>query len=214
MAERGRPRSFDRAAALRRAMEVFWSKGYEGASMAELTAAMGINSPSLYAAFGCKEALFREAVELYVATDGAASWDALRERPTAREAVEAMLRAAAENFSDPHRPPGCLVVLGATDRTAENEGMRRHLADRRRHLRDLLRERLARGLAEGELPAGTDAARLADFYITVLHGLSIQARDGVPRAALLGVVDCAMSAWEGLLPGPRAARGRRGKSAG
>ena len=99
MAERGRPRSFDRAAALRRAMEVFWAKGYDGASLSDLTAAMRINSPSLYAAFGSKESLFREALALYSATEGTEIWTALPDAPTAREAIERFLRATAEAFT-------------------------------------------------------------------------------------------------------------------
>src|SRR5919112_1807947 len=98
MAERGRPRAFDRSAALRRAMEVFWQCGYEGASLGDLTAAMGINRPSLYAAFGCKEALFREAVALYDAEEGAEADRALRECRTAREAIEAVLRDKARTY--------------------------------------------------------------------------------------------------------------------
>src|SRR5918996_4164529 len=117
MAERGRPRSFDRAAALRRAMEVFWAKGYDGASLSDLTAAMGINSPSLYAAFGSKEGLFREAVALYGATEGTEIWEALPQAPTAREAIERFLRASALSFTRPDRPAGCLVVPGGQRRS-------------------------------------------------------------------------------------------------
>ena len=112
MAERGRPRSFERATALRCAMEVFWAKGFDGASLADLRAAMGINSPSLYAAFGSKEGLFREAVALYGVTEGTEIWTALPQAPTAREAIERFLRASAVSFTRPDRPAGCLVVLG------------------------------------------------------------------------------------------------------
>src|ERR671919_2398814 len=107
MAERGRPRSFERDTALRRAMEVFWAKGFDGASMADLTGAMGINSPSLYAAFGSKEDLFREAVALYGATEGTEIWSGLQEAPTARAAVERFLRVSAESFTRPGKPRGC-----------------------------------------------------------------------------------------------------------
>ena len=113
MAERGRPRSFDRAAALHRAMEVFWARGYDGASMADLTAAMGINSPSLYAAFGCKEALFREALELYETGEGGSASRSLQEAPTARAGIEAMLRENAVAYTAPDRPPGCMIVLAS-----------------------------------------------------------------------------------------------------
>jgi AcrR family transcriptional regulator len=195
MGERGRPRGFDRGEALKRAMAVFWARGYEGTSMADLTAAMGINSPSLYAAFGCKEALFREAVALYRATDGAPTQRALAEGATARAAIEAMLRDNVVAFSRPDKPGGCFVVLGATNCAPENEAVRDHLADHRKTTRADIERRLERGIADGDLPAGTDTAALASFYATVLQGLSIQARDGASRAALSSVVDCAMEAW-------------------
>ncbi|WP_437622330.1 TetR/AcrR family transcriptional regulator [Sorangium sp. So ce1151] len=204
MAGRGRPRSFDRAAALRRAMEVFWERGYEGTSLSDLTAAMGINSPSLYAAFGCKESLFREAVSLYNEVEGAAVARAMREEPTARRAVEAMLRGNAEAYVSPGKPSGCMIVLAATLGTQESEAVRSHLAEVRRGALVELQRRLERGVAEGDLPAGTDTAALAAFYTTVLQGLSIQARDGASREALLAVVDCAMAAWDALAR-PRAA---------
>ncbi|WP_437723334.1 TetR/AcrR family transcriptional regulator [Sorangium sp. So ce861] len=198
MAGRGRPRGFDRAAALRRAMEVFWERGYEGTSLSDLTAAMGINSPSLYAAFGCKEALFREAVALYNEVEGAATNRALREEPTARGAVEAMLRSNVEAYASPGKPSGCMIVLAATLGTPESERVRGHLAACRRGALDELQRRLDRGVAEGDLPAGTDTAALAAFYTTVLQGLSIQARDGASREALEAIVGCAMAAWDAL----------------
>ncbi|WP_437927199.1 TetR/AcrR family transcriptional regulator [Sorangium sp. So ce291] len=204
MVGRGRPRSFDRAAALRRAMEVFWERGYEGTSLSDLTTAMGINSPSLYAAFGCKEALFREAVSLYNEVEGAAVARAVRDAPTARRAVEAMLRGNAEAYVSPGKPSGCMIVLAATLGTQESEAVRCHLAEVRRGALVELQRRLDRGVAEGDLPAGTDTAALAAFYTTVLQGLSIQARDGASREALLAIVDCAMAAWDALAR-PRAA---------
>lgn len=203
MAERGRPRSFDRAAALQRAMELFWAKGFDGASLSELTAAMGINSPSLYAAFGSKEALFREAVVLYGATEGGRIWSGLTDAPTAREAIAGMLRASAEDFSRPGKPRGCLIVLGALHADQANAAVCRDLADQRAENVELLRQRLKRGVAERELPLGLDLRAIATFYATVQHGMSIQARDGASPKALLAVADCAMVAWDGLVSCPR-----------
>ncbi len=208
MAERGRPRSFDRAAALRRAMELFWTRGYEATSLSDLTAAMGISSPSLYAAFGCKEALFREAVALYGATEGVGALRLLDEAPTAQAAIEAMLRRSAQRFTRPGRPPGCLAVLGAINCSADNEAVQRHLAEWRAGVFKAIRRRFQRGVAEGELPARFDIEAAAAFYVTVQNGLSLQARDGASRQRLDAIVDCAMGAWDGLVRTPT--RGRRG----
>src|SRR5918992_925519 len=193
---RGRPRGFDRDAALRRAMEVFWQRGYEGTSISDLTAAMGINSPSLYAAFGSKEELFREAIDLYDTTDGSASERALREGPTARAAIEAMLRDNAELYADPEKPSGCMVVLGTTTWTPHNEAVREYLADIRHKTFELIRARLERGVAEDEIPAGADVEGFAAYYNTVLEGLSIQARDGASRESMHTIIDCAMATWD------------------
>ncbi|MGY1942159.1 TetR/AcrR family transcriptional regulator [Nocardia asiatica] len=195
MAERGRPRAFDRAEALRRAMEVFWEHGYEGASMSDLTAAMGINSPSVYAAFGGKEALFRAAIELYGRTDGGYTDRALREEPTARASIEAMLRDNAAAYTEENKPHGCMVVLAGSTYTTRNTSVRDFLIEKRRETTDDIRHRLDRGVAEGDLPAGTDTAALAGFYTTVLYGLSIRARDGATPAELTASIDCAMAAW-------------------
>jgi AcrR family transcriptional regulator len=199
---RGRPRKFDRAAALRRAMEVFWRHGYEGTSLSDLTAAMGINAPSLYAAFGCKEALFREAVALFAAIDGETTNRVLQQERTARGAVEAMLRHNADAYTNPETPSGCMIVLSAVTCTPEHEGVRDYCAECRRSAQDALKGRLERAVAEGDLPAGTDTAALAAFYTTVLQGLSIQARDGASRARLHAIVGCAMAAWDTLVTQP------------
>ncbi|MER8440920.1 TetR/AcrR family transcriptional regulator [Mesorhizobium sp. M1312] len=196
MPERGRPRTFDRTAALRRAMEVFWAKGYEGASMSELTAAMGINSPSLYAAFGSKEALFLEAVELYTHVEGTDIWSALEKAPTACQAVERFLRQTAMAYSQTDRPQGCLIALGALHQDSSRGAICDDLRRRRAENRAALLRRLERGVAEGELPENFDCRTAAIFYATVQHGMSIQARDGASRAALLATVAGAMAAWK------------------
>jgi AcrR family transcriptional regulator len=207
MAERGRPRSFDREAALKKAMELFWAQGYDGTSLSDLTRAMGINAPSLYAAFGCKEALFREAATLYVNTVGGVTSRALESGKTARESVEAMLRSAVE-LPRGHLPTGCLVVHGAPNRTAESEGAHTHLAQLRQLTRAHVLARLKRGVAEGDLGDGTDLAAIAGFYTTVLHGLAVQSRDGASRQAQSAIIDCAMAAWDALVT-PKAKPRRR-----
>jgi AcrR family transcriptional regulator len=207
MAARGRPRSFDRDDALRKAMELFWSQGYDGTSLADLTKTLGINAPSLYAAFGCKEALFREAADLYVKTVGGVTERALDAGKTARESVEAMLRVAAE-LPRGHLPTGCLVVHGAPNCTAESKGPHAHLATLRAQTRDHILARLKRGVAEGDIPRGVDLSAVAGFYVTVLHGLAVQSRDGVSRPAQSAIIDCAMAAWDALVT-PKAKKTRR-----
>jgi AcrR family transcriptional regulator len=200
MAERGRPRGFDRDAALRRAMETFWEHGYEGTSIGDLTAAMGIRPPSLYAAFGCKEQLFREAVRAYEGEEGEPPLRALRAAATAKEGVEAMLRANASSYTEPGRPTGCMIVLAATTYTPSTAGIRDFLAEERRLATDAVRERLARGQVDGDVPPGADTGALAAYVMSVQYGLSLQARDGATRAELNTVVDCLVAAWDALLP--------------
>ena len=201
MAERGRPRAFDREQALRRAMTLFWTRGYEGTSTADLTRAMGINKPSLYAAFGCKEALFREAVALYDALEGTPVERALDEAPTARAAIENALRANLGAYADPEKPAGCMIVLSGLLGTPESAEVRRFLADLRRAGEEAFRRRVERGITDGDVPAGADARAVAAFYTTVLQGLSVQARDGAPQATLEAVVDGAMAAWDAVAGG-------------
>ena len=196
MAGRGRPRTFDRAAALRDAMAVFWEHGYEGAAMADLTEAMGINSPSLYAAFGSKEELFREAVTLYEQTEGAAAMAALSTGPTARAAIAGALRANAVAYTEPENPRGCMIVLAATTYTERSAAVRDHLAGLRRGMERLFQDRVERGITDGDVRAGVDAAGVAAFYNAVMEGMSVQARDGATRAALLAVAARADAAWD------------------
>lgn len=201
MSDRGRPRRFDRDAALKAAMETFWRLGYEGASLSALTQAMGINSPSLYAAFGSKEELFREAVELYLATIGRETQEALDRPKTAKAGVEAMLRNNVRSYARPDRPSGCLVVLGDRNTLTEHAAIRDYLARLRRESETMVERRLQRGIAEGDLAAGIDAKSIAAFYATVVYGLTLQSRDGASLAAMNRIVDCAMAAWESLASG-------------
>lgn len=198
---RGRPRAFDREVALDRAMHLFWEQGYETTSVAELTAAMGIAPPSLYAAFGDKEGLFRAVVERYETCVGGGLRAALDGAPTARDAVAGLLAATAASIADGSHPPGCLLVLSATRCSAAGAAVGADLAARRRAAGDAIRARIDRGIAEGDVPAGTDAGALARFYATVVQGLSIQALDGAAPGELAAVVEAAMRAWPGT-PAP------------
>lgn len=202
MAERGRPRAFDRGVALRRAMEVFWAKGYDRASLTDLTSAMGINSPSLYAAFGSKEALFEEAVTLYGEVEGVDIWNAIAQGRTARESVAGFLHSTAVAFTQPGKPAGCLIVLGALNSGDTSESACSVLRAIRAQNVSMLRERLDRAISEGDLPAGLDTQAIAFFYVTVQQGMSIQARDGASREILQAIADGAMASWDRLTAQP------------
>lgn len=195
---RGRPRSFDRDAALRAAMEVFWRDGYEGASMAELTQAMGINAPSLYAAFGSKEDLFLEAMRLYVQLENGDSWNLLSAASSAREGIRQLLECAARALTRPRLPQGCMLILGDTNSSMQSGKVHRYLCDWRRDAQATFEERIRRGIAEGDVPPNADAKAMAAFYMTVMQGMSLRARDGASREALMQVVASAVAAWDVL----------------
>ncbi|GAB3834147.1 TetR/AcrR family transcriptional regulator [Dactylosporangium cerinum] len=199
MVERGRPRGFDRDVALRQAMLTFWEHGYEGTSMTDLTAALGIASASIYACFGSKEQLFREAVELYGTTEGDRTLRCLDESATARDGITAALEVSADRFADPATPPGCMVVLAALAGTTGNADLRDFLADRRALVQRSFRHRLERATQEGDVADGTDIEAVAAFYTTVLHGMAVQSRDGATRAQLQAVISGARSAWDSVV---------------
>ena len=191
---RGRPREFDVDDALDRALLVFWRKGYEGASLPELTRAMGINRPSLYAAFGNKERLFRRALDRYAEGPAAYVGEALAE-PTARAVAERLLRGAAELLAGPRSPRGCLLVQGALACGEGAEPVRRELVARRAAGEAALRKRFERAAAEGDLPAGADCGDLARYVVTVIHGMAVQAAGGAGREQLRRVAEIALRAW-------------------
>ncbi|WP_333906945.1 helix-turn-helix domain-containing protein [Delftia acidovorans] len=188
----GRPREFDRDQALERAMLAFWRRGYEGTSMADLVQALGIASARIYAAFGSKQDLFREAVQRYEAGDGGFADRAMAQEPRVRDALARVLRDAVATYTDDAHPLGCMVVTAATNCAEENEAVAAWLAGHRRQRTQSLIDRLQRALDDGELRAGTDVQALGDFYATQLHGISVQARDGVPRQRLLAAMETAL----------------------
>ena len=196
---KGRPRSFDLDQALDRALEVFWRRGYEAASLPELTEAMGINRPSLYAAFGNKEALFRKVVARYVEGPAAYVSEALEE-PTARAVAERLLSGAIDLLTDRKNPRGCLMVQGALACGNSAESVRRVLVSRRLSGELAIRRRFERALAEGDLPADSSPADLARYVATIIRGLAVQAAGGATREDLRRVVDLALRVWPDASP--------------
>ncbi|WP_062017940.1 TetR/AcrR family transcriptional regulator [Aureimonas sp. AU4] len=194
---RGRPASFDRDDVLDKAMRVFWEKGYASASMSDLTTAMGIASPSIYAAFGSKEGLYREALDRYVALsrEGLAR---ILELPTARESVEGLLLKAVAAFSRSGVPSGCMLeqtvaeIGDQSPELAESLGKMRAVNDAN------FLARLRKGVEEGDVAPGTDIAAVAAFYITVRKGLSLTAKGGASPDEMRSVVASAMTAWAAL----------------
>ena len=192
---RGRPLSFDRDAALETAMHVFWQRGYEAASISDLTSAMGITPPSLYTAFGDKEQLFLEAIERYALGYGSAGVRALKEEPTARGAIERWLLEAANELTQPCHPKGCMVVMAATNCSAAAERVQDALLLRRTEAIANVGRRIQGGIDNGELPPDTDAQDLANFYATIYQGMSMQAKDGATHESLVATVRTAMRSW-------------------
>lgn len=184
----GRPREFDRDAALVRARDLFWERGYEGVSMADLAERLGLASARIYAAFGSKEELFREAIAHYEMHEGGFADRALAEEPTAVRAIERMFREGIELYTRKHGPQGCMVVSSATNCTDENDPVREWLSEHRRARTASIVRRIQRAVQTGELTQRTDPAMLGDLYTATLHGISIQARDDVTRKRLLAFV--------------------------
>ncbi|MFC0332223.1 TetR/AcrR family transcriptional regulator [Paenibacillus sepulcri] len=191
---KGRPRAFNMQEALEQAMHLFWEKGYEGTTLSDLTSAMGINRPSLYAAFGNKEELFYKVVDLYVDETSGVFLVALREAK-GRDAIEKALYGAIVTFTEDSHPPGCLTVHGALSCGEEAEPIRKELIQRRAATEAVIRLRIERAKDEGELPDGTDTVDLGHYFSTVLFGLAVEAASGASREKLNRVVGHAMKAW-------------------
>ncbi|MFE3559782.1 TetR/AcrR family transcriptional regulator [Streptomyces sp. NPDC059193] len=181
---RGRRRAFDRDAALDIAMNMFWSRGYAGTSVADLTAAMGINPPSLYSAFGNKRALFEETLQRYAGECARYVTEAMAE-PTARAAALRFLTATVEAATQPDRPAGCLAVQGGLACAEEDREVVELLVAYRAGTRHMLLDRFEKAVADGDLPPSADCPALARYVIAAAEGLNVEAAAGAPRAELL-----------------------------
>jgi AcrR family transcriptional regulator len=192
---RGRPREFDLDEALAAALRVFWTKGYEGASLTDLTEAMGITRPSLYAAFGNKESLFRKALDLYEREKLAYVGEALK-APTSRDVAERLLRGALEMQTSDCEPKGCMRVISSVT-CPEDASLRADLAARRQSSQRAICERLERAKTEGDLPAHTDVDGLCAYMGAILQGMAIQASGGASKAQLTALVETSLAMWPG-----------------
>lgn len=194
---RGRPRRLDRDAGLDIAATLFWQHGYEGTSIADLTAAMGVNPPSLYATYGSKEELYRQSLDHAIARQTVRRNAALEGDMPAYEALALYLEDVVEGISDPGKPKGCMVSTAVLQHAEESESVARDVAARREASMQMVRARFDRAVAEGELPDGTDTDSLARFYGAVVQGMSAQACDGACAERLKRLVAIALSAWPG-----------------
>jgi AcrR family transcriptional regulator len=196
IAPKGRPREFCVDAALAAALGVFWSKGYEGASMSDLTAAMGITKPSLYAAFGNKEALFHKALDLYEAEKMAYTRVAL-EQPTARAVAEYFMRGAVDAQTSSCGPKGCMGVIGSMTCGAEADSIKADIITRRASSQAALVDRFERAKREGDLPEQVEVQSLTAYLYAILQGMAVQASSGATRADLERVVETSLMMWPG-----------------
>ena len=192
---RGRPRAFDCEKALDRAMELFWQRGYEGTALDDLTAVMGISTSSLYATFGDKARLFEAAVDRYLAGAGGYFLPILDGEPSVRKAFEQLLRTVAREATRPGQPVGCMLSTALTHSSPAADSVRASIANRRNGSRAVLQARLERAITEGELTPDTNAAALARFFITVIQGMTVQARDGASSEDLIATVEMALRAF-------------------
>jgi AcrR family transcriptional regulator len=195
--KRGRPRVLDRDFGLDIAARLFWERGYEGTSTADLTKAMGINPPTLYSMFGSKEELYRQALDFSIARETSRRSEILASNLPLYEALGLYLYDIADGDTQPDKPPGCMVSTAVLQHAEENASVARVTADLREASVQNLKTRFNRGVEEGELPERTDTDTLARFYGAVIQGMSAQACDGACNALLKRLIDIALTAWPG-----------------
>jgi len=200
--KRGRPRLLERDAGLDIAARLFWERGYEGTSIAELTEAMGVTPPSLYATFGSKEDLYSQALDHISERENKQWLEAMQGTMSAHDAIAFFLHDAAARFTCPDKPRGCIVLNAVLQHGEKTESVAQSVAARRERGLQVIKARFDRAVAEGELASGTDTKALARFFGVVVQGMSAQACDGASMTALNQLADIALSAW----PAPTARR--------
>lgn len=191
---KGRPRSFDKDEALDIALKLFWQYGYEGASISQLADAMGIKIPSLYAAFGHKENLFKQAVQRYGELNGKLYHDSFAKK-TAKEVIQSILEGEVELVTRETCPDGCLVIQGALATSPASESVRKFMCELRAMAESWMRERFERARKEGDLPPEADPATLACYVMALNSGIAVQAKSGVGKERLIQVVRHVMESW-------------------
>ena len=193
---RGRPAVFDRAAALKEAMKLFWERGYAGTSFDDLIEAMGISASSFYNSFGCKEELYREATEAYVQSSGGWFLGILHDETIdTRTAFARLFATTAREFTHDDLPLGCMISLACTHVPPGLESMRKMMAEIRAGAEAAFAARIRRGIANGDVPKGTDVDALASYYSALAQGLAVHARDGASREKLMEIGRIGMFAW-------------------
>lgn len=193
---RGRPRTFDRAEALRKATMLFWDHGYEGTSFDDLVNAMGISASSFYGSFGSKEKLYREATDAFMQASGSWFFSILNDASACtRTSFERLLNATAAEFTRVDMPAGCMISAAATHVSPSLAGLRQMMAEHRTSSEIAFARRLREGIAVGELPEDTDVETLAAYFSAIVRGLAVQARDGATRKRLRQIIAVAMRVW-------------------
>nr|WP_277606409.1 TetR/AcrR family transcriptional regulator [Acinetobacter sp. NIPH 2699] len=194
--KRGRPKCFDEQQALEKAMLLFWEHGYEATSISDLTQALALTAPSLYSSFGDKSGLFYKCIDYYLAHEACPIEAIFLEAKSAKVAFELFLYDNVQRLAQPNKPSGCMLVVATMNCSDNAQAIQHNILEKRLQTKQKMLQRLQQGLAEGDLLETAPLQEMADFYSTVLQGLTIQARDGATVAQLHKVVEHAMRAWE------------------
>lgn len=193
---RGRPKCFNAQQALEKAMLMFWQYGYEATSISDLTKALGITAPSLYSTFGDKADLFEKCLDFYIEHEACAIDQIFMQAKTSKIAIELYFRENLNRLVQANKPKGCMLVVATMNCSDSNQSIQKQLLLKRNQSKEKIYARLKQGQIQGEIPETVDLKVMTDFYVTLLQGMTIQARDGADQKQLAGVVDMAMKTWD------------------